>query len=162
MINAGNIRANIEEGVITDRDLKIITPFDNKLWIVRVTEKELVDALKVGAKSLACVDNTPGILQFSGVKYTMSKSGEIKAATYMDTDGKETKIDINNPNPAKIYRVAADDFIAKGGNGYLPGNLDAVEAKFDFDKNKVIADYLKKHPEPVEVSLEKRITITDA
>lgn len=161
MINAGNIRANLEEGAITDRDLKIITPFDNKLWIVKLTEKELVDAITAGAKSLTRIDNTPGILQFSGVNYTMSKSGEVKAVSIIDKEGKETKIDVKNPSTSKTYRVAVDDFIAKGGNGYLSGNLDSVEAKFDFDKNKLIADYLKKHPEPIEVSLEKRITIVD-
>lgn len=161
MINSGNIRASIEEGPITNRDLQTITPFDNKLWIMKLSEKELVDALKVSASSFVSVDNTPGILQFSGVKYTMSKSGEVKAASFVDKNGKETPIDVNNPNPFKTYRVAVDDFIAKGGNGYIAKGSNSVEKKFDFDKNKVVADYLKKHPEPVVISTEKRINIVD-
>lgn len=161
MINAGNIRACIEEGPITNRDLQVITPFDNKLWIVNMSEKELVDALKVSGNSLTTVDNTPGILQFSGLKYTISKSGKIQDATFVDKNGKETPIDINNPNPFKTYRVVVDDFIAKGGNGYLSGRRDNVEKKFDFDKNKVIIDYLKKHPEPVEINTEPRIKFVD-
>lgn len=161
MINAGNIRACLEEGPLTDRDLQIITPFDNKLWIVKLTEKELVDSLKVSAKSLTSVDNTPGILQFSGLKYTMSKSGEVKEATFVDKDGKETPINVINPNPFKTYRVAVDDFIAKGGNGYLSGNLDSVEIKFDFDKNKLIMEHLKKLNAPIEISSEKRIKFVD-
>lgn len=160
MINAGNIRAVIEEGPITNRDLQTITPFDNKLWIMKLNEKDLVDAIKIGAKSLVSVDNTPGILQFSGIKYTMTKKGEIKAASFMDKDGKETPIDVKNPNPFKTYRVAVDDFIAKGGNGYIKENPNAIEKKFDFDKNKVITDYLKKHPDVV-ISKEKRITIEE-
>lgn len=160
LINAGNIRASLEEGSVTNRDLQIITPFDNKLWILQLTEKELVDALKVSAKSFTTVDNTPGILQFSGLKYTMSKSGEVKNAVFVDKDGNETPIDVNNPNPFKTYRVAVDDFIAKGGNGYLSGK-SYIEKKFDFDKNKIIIDYFKKHPEPVEISNEQRITIAD-
>lgn len=161
IINAGNVRASVEEGPITNRDLQIITPFDNKTWIVKMTEKELVDAIIVGAKSLAKDDNTPGILQFSGVKYTMSKSGEVKAASFVDLNGKETPIDVNNPNTFKTYRVAVDDFIAKGGNKYMMAKPEAIEQKFDFDKNKLIIDYLKKHPEPIEVPTEKRITIVD-
>lgn len=160
-VNAGNIRASLEEGPLTDRDLQTITPFDNKIWILKITEKELVDALKVSAKSLTSVDNTPGILQISGLKYTMSKSGEVKAATYVGKDGKETAIDVNNPNTFKTYRVAVDDFIAKGGNHYLSGKADEVEKKFDFDKNKLIVDYLKKHTEPVVVDTTPRITIVD-
>lgn len=161
MVNAGNIRACIEEGPLTNRDLQIITPFDNKLWILRLTEKELVDAVKIGAKSLTKVDNTPGILQFSGLKYTMTKSGEVTAMTYIDKDGKEASIDVKNPNPFKTYTVAVDDFIAKGGNDYLSGRLDAVEKKYDYDKNKVVIDYLKKHSEPIVINTEKRITVVD-
>lgn len=161
VVNAGNIRASIEQGPLTNRDLQILTPFDNKLWIVRLSEKELIDALKVSASSLTTVDNTPGILQFSGLKYTMSKSGEVKSATFIDKDGRETPIDVNNPNPFKIYRVAVDDFIAKGGNNYLSGKLDNVEAKFDFDKNKLVIDYIKKLNAPIEISTEQRITFVD-
>lgn len=161
VINAGNIRANIEQGPITNRDLQIITPFDNKVWILKLTEKELVDALKAGAKSMKSVDETPGLLQFSGLKYVISKSGEVKGATFVDREGKESSIDVNNPNPFKTYRVAVDDFIAKGGNGYLEGKHQNIEKKFDFDKNKLIVDYLKKHPEPVELNLDKRITFVD-
>lgn len=161
LINAGNIRESLDEGPLTNRDLQIITPFDNKTWILKLSEKELVDAMKVSAKSLISADNTPGILQFSGIKYTMSRSGEVKAATYVDKNGKETPIDINNPNPFKTYTAAVDDFIAKGGNGYLSGNLDEVIKKLDYDKNKVVADYLLKHNEPIVVSTEQRITFVD-
>lgn len=160
-VNAGNIRANIEEGPLTTRDLKIITPFDNKVWIVKLTEKELLDAVKVGAKSLVNEEDFPGILQFSGLKYSISKSGDVKEATFVDKDGKETQIDVNNPNPFKTYRVLVDDFIAKGGCGYLAPNKDNVEKKFDFDKNKLVIDYIKKLNAPVEVSQEKRITFVD-
>lgn len=160
MINAGNIRACVEEGPITNRDLQTITPFDNKLWIMKLSEKDLVEALKVSASSLTDEDSRPGILQFSGIKYSMTKSGEVKAASFVDKDGKETAIDIKNPNPFKTYRVAVDDFIAKGGNGYLKYNPDAVEKKYDFDKNKVVADYLKKHPDIV-INTEKRINIVE-
>lgn len=161
MINSGNIRACIEEGPLTNRDLQVITPFDNKLWIIKMSEKELVDALKAGAKSMTTVDNTPGILQFSGLKYTITKSGDVKDATFVDKNGKETPIDVNNPNPFKTYRVVVDDFIAKGGNGYLSGELDNVEQKFNFDKNKLVIDYLKKHPEPVVINTEPRIKFVD-
>lgn len=161
MINAGNIRASIEEGPITDRDLKTITPFDNKLWILRMSEKDLVNSVKVGAKSLSSEDNTPGILQFSGLKYTMTKAGEVKSISFVDKNGKETPIDVNNPNSFRTYRVVVDDFIAKGGNGYLPKNPTNVEKKIDYDKNKVVADHIKKMNKPIEISPEKRITVVN-
>lgn len=161
MVNAGNIRASLEEGPLTNRDLQILTPFDNKVWVLRLNEKELVDAVKIGAKSLVKVDNTPGILQFSGLKYTMTKSGEVTEISYVDREGKETPIDVKNPNVFKTYTVAVDDYIAKGGNDYLSGRLDAVEKKYDYDKNKVVIDYLKKHPEPIVVDTKSRIKVLD-
>lgn len=161
MINSGNIRGNIEEGPLTTRDLKIITPFDNNLWILKLTEKDLVDAIKVGAKSLTNEEYFPGILQFSGLKYTLSRSGEVKGAIFIDKDGKEIPIDVQNPNPFKTYRVAIDDFIAKGGCEYLSRASDNIEKKFDFDKNKLIVDYLQKLNAPVEISTEKRITFVN-
>lgn len=160
-INSGNIRGVFEAGPITNRDLQIITPFDNKLWVLRLSEQEIVDALKVSAKSLTSVDNTPGLIQFSGLKYTISKSGDLKSATFIDKNGKEISIDVNNPNPNKTYSVAVDDFIAKGGNGYLSGKLDNVEAKYDYDKNKLVERHLKKTNAPVEIKEDKRITIVD-
>ncbi|MFA7659120.1 MAG: 5'-nucleotidase C-terminal domain-containing protein [Candidatus Gastranaerophilaceae bacterium] len=161
LINSANFRSSLEPGILTDRDLKILTPFDNKVWIIKLTEKEVVEALKVGAKSLVKDDNTPGIIQCSGLRYTISKSGELKAASLVDKDNKEIPIDINNPNTFKTYTVATDDFIAKGGNKYFENKEDSVTTKFNFDKNKLVEDYMKKHPEPVEISTEKRITFVD-
>jgi 5'-nucleotidase/UDP-sugar diphosphatase len=161
LINSGNFRSSLESGNLTDRDLKILTPFDNKVWIIKLTEKELVDALKIGAKSLTEIDNTPGIMQCSGLKYTITKSGQLKSAVFQDKNGQEIPININNPNPFKTYKVATDDFIAKGGNGYFTNKESALIKRFDFDKNKVVEDYLKKHSEPIEIKSDGRIQIID-
>ncbi|MEI8128989.1 MAG: 5'-nucleotidase C-terminal domain-containing protein, partial [bacterium] len=161
LINSGNFRFSLESGSLTDRDLKILTPFDNKVWIIKLTEKEIVDSLKIGAKSLTDTDNSPGIMQCSGLKYAMSKSGEVKNATFIDKDGKETPINIKNPNPFKTYTVATDDYIAKGGNNYFTNKQDAVITKFNFDKNKLVGDYMKKTNKPVDIKTDGRIKIVD-
>lgn len=161
LINSGNFRASFESGNLTDRDLKTLTPFDNKVWIIKLTEKELVDALKIGAKSIVAEDNTPGIVQCSGIKYTMTKSGELKNLTYLNKNGQEEQIDVKNPNPFKTYTVATDDFVAKGGNHYLPNKEDSLIKKFDFDKNKLVEDYFKKLKGPVDIKADRRIKIVN-
>lgn len=161
LTNSGNFRASFEPGELTDRDLKTLTPFDNKVWVVKLTEKEIVDALKVGAKSFLDEESMPGIIQVSGLKYTMSKSGEVKNVTYIDKDGSEKQIDVKNPSPTKIYTVATDDYVAKGGNGYFSNKEDCAIAKYNFDKNKLVADYFKKLNAPVDIKLDNRITIVD-
>lgn len=159
--NSGNIRSKFEVGTFTDRDVSEIIPFKNKMCIVPLSEKELVDMVKHGAKSMTDENNMPGIIQVSGLKYTISKSGELKEMTIIDKDGKETPIDIHNPSPDKTYRVALDSYLTSGGNGYLPNKMDSAEQKFDFDKVKVIKDYMKKVNEPVEIKTDGRIQIVE-
>lgn len=160
--NSANMRASFEPGPITTRDISGLTPFKNKMCIFKLNEKELVDAIKVGAKSLANADNMPGIIQVSGLKYVISKSGEVKKASFVDKTGKETLIDVNNPNTFKTYRVGADIFIAKGGNNYLSSNKwDGAEAQFDFDKDKLVVDYIKKLNKPIDIVGDGRIQVVD-
>ena len=161
LVNSGNFRFSLESGNLTDRDLKILTPFDNKVWIIKLTEKEIVDALKIGAKSLTEEDNSPGIMQCSGLKYTMSKAGKVKNASFVDKNGKEIPINVNNPNPFKTYMVATDDYIAKGGNDYFTDKTNALITRFNFDKNKLVGDYMKKRTEPVDIKTDGRITVVD-
>ncbi len=161
LLNSGNIRGNLETGTVTTRDVEGLIPFKDKMCIVKLNEKELVDAIKVGAKSLNNEGGQPGILQFAGVKYTMTKSGEVKTISYVDKNGKETPIDVKNPNPFKTYRVGMDDFIARGGNDYVPRKWENAEAKFNYDKDKLTIDYIKKLNKPVEIKTEGRIQIVD-
>lgn len=162
LINSGNIRSALDAGPVTDRDISSLTPFHNRMLILNLTEKELVDAIKIGAKSFTIGDNHPGILQFSGVKYTVSKSGEVKEITFVDKDGKESPIDLNNPNMFKTYTVAMDEFVAKGGNEYFPSNKwESAIQRFDFDKDKLVIDYIKKQKEPFDIKTDGRIKIVD-
>lgn len=157
MINPGNLRANFEVGKLTDRDLFNLTPFKNDMCVFKMTEKELVDALKIGAKSIFRDDKMPGLIQLSGVKYSVTKDGEIKNITFIDKEGKETMIDTNKPNPFKTYSVAADVYVAKGGNGYLTNKWDNAEQKFNFDKDKFVVDYLQKTSTPIDIKTDGRI-----
>jgi 2',3'-cyclic-nucleotide 2'-phosphodiesterase (5'-nucleotidase family) len=99
----------------------------------------------------------------SGLKYTVSKSGEVKSIIFIDKAGKETPIDINNPNPNKIYTVAMDDFMASGGDNLFENKIKSgqIDEKFDFDKDKLTCDYIKRLNTPIEIKDDGRITIVD-
>jgi len=161
IINSGNMREKFEQGKLTDRDIKAMTPFKNEMGIVSLNEKEIVDALKVGAKSIADTDGMPGLLQVSGLKYVATKSGEIKEVNFIDKTGKQISIDVNNPNTFKTYKVAADAYLTRGGNGYLPDKSQVLEQKFDFDKDKLVIDFVKKQKEPFVIKTDGRITVVD-
>ena len=157
--NSANIRSKFEVGTLTDRDLSALSPFHNKMYIVKLTEPEVVNAVKVGAKSLTASENLPGLLQVSGLRYTITKSGELKELSFVDKAGKETRIDVNNPNPFKSYTAAEDYFMVRGGNGYLSNKLNDYVQKFDYDNTKNVTDYLKKANKPVDIKTDGRITI---
>lgn len=162
VLNAGNIRGHFTPGIEVDsRLINDITPFEDKIWVNQLSEKDLVDAIKVGAKSLTRSTNKPGILFFSGMKYKLSDKGELLSLTYIDKEGKEHPIDINNPSTERKFTVASDDFFATGGDNYLPTNKnpDFVIKKYDFDKNKLACDYIKKMESPFEIIDDKRIEI---
>lgn len=162
MMNSENIREDIKKGKLTDRDVSEWTPFKNKTCIIKVSEKELVDAVKLGAKSTTIDDGRPGLLQGSGFKYTVTKSGELKELNIVGKDGKETPVDINNPNPFKMYRTGSDSFIATGGNGFVPKTrYDEAEVKFDFDKDKLVIDYIKHLNKPLDIKADGRIKVVD-
>lgn len=162
IINSANFRGKFEAGDVSLRDISSTSPFKNKMTITEVTEQELVNALKRGAESLTIPNSKPGILQVSGLKYTISKKGEVKNIKFIDKQGKEIPIDVNNPNPFKIYKVAMDSFVTSGGNNYFPNKYDNPEIiKFDFDKDKLTADYLKKLSQPIDIKTDGRIQIVD-
>lgn len=164
ILNAGNIRGSFSQGPIDTRLISDITPFEDHMMILGLTEKQIVDSIKVGCKSIPRSSNKPGILLTSGLKYKANKQGELLELEFIDKNNQVHKIDVNNPDPNKKYTVAADDFYATGGDGYLESNKNPefVIQKFDVDKNKLACDYIKKLNQPIEITDDKRIQIVEA
>lgn len=161
LLNAGNIRGSFSQGPIDTRLISDITPFEDHMMILGLTEKQIVDSIKVGCKSIPRSSNKPGILLVSGLKYKANKQGELLELEFIDKNNQVHKIDVNNPDPNKKYTVAADDFFATGGDGYLESNKhpEFVIQKFEMDKNKLACDYIKKLNQPVEIVDDKRVQI---
>ena len=164
ILNAGNIRGSFSQGPIDTRLISDITPFEDKMMILGLTEKQIVDSVKVGLQSITRSTNKPGILLVSGLKYKANTKGELLEMEFIDKNNNVHKIDVNNPDPNKKYTVAADDFYATGGDGYLESNKnpDFVIQKFDLDKNKLACDYIKKLNQPIEIIDDHRVEIIEA
>lgn len=162
LLNAANIRGYFSQGPIDTRLLTDISPFGNKMMILELSEKQIVDAIKYGLKtSFSRASNKPGLLLVSGMRYTGTKQGELLELEFIDKNNQVHKIDINNPRTDKKYTVAADDFFATGGDGYLESNKNPnfVLQKFNVDKNVLAADYIKKLDQPIDITDDKRIQI---
>ena len=161
LVNSGNIRGYFTEGVLTERNLFEITPFDNKMVKLKITEDELVNAVKTGAASINKKGHRAGLVIPSGFEYTLTKDGELKSLTVKNNDGTVKNIDIQNPDKNKIYTLATDDFIASGGEYLLPDKLEKADKIYNFDKDKLVADYVKKLGKPVEIVDDGRIKFVD-
>ena len=160
-LNSANLRSSFERGTFTNLDAKMLSPFNNQMVIANVTEKDLVDAFKFTAKTL--VNTRPGLFAVSGLKYSVRKSdGELLSMSKVDDNGKETPIDIKNPSPTKTYRVAADSFVMRGGDKVSSLNYVGKEEKvFEFDKDKLLCDYIKHQNKPIVVNQTGRVNIVD-
>lgn len=157
--NGGGIRASIEPGKITKGDVIAVLPFGNYLVVKEVKGIDILNALEHGTKSYP--EPAGGFPQVAGMTYRLDLNKEVgKRIHSVEIQGKP--LDIN-----KIYKVATNDFMAAGGDGYemlgggkliaeYPG-LDEIVAEHIgklgvIDKeveNRMILEEEEPVPEPV-------------
>lgn len=160
IINSANLRGALNIGEVTDRDISSITPFRNRMVKTYLSEKELVDALKFGAKSIVSHDKKPGLLICSGIKYTVNKQGELTSLSIADKQDNYKTIDIDNPDQNKKYLCAYDDFLAKGGDRfYMLNKINDLVEYCDYDKDTVAINYIKKMDKPLVIATDGRVKV---
>lgn len=157
-INAANTRKVPKKGTLTERDIMESTPLKNTLLVKKMTEKEIVRAIKDSLQATFSNETgEPGILHVSGLTYVADDSGNLKELNFVDKEGNKTPIDINNPSD-KIYNVCYDSFVAKGTEYpvFVPEKMThkTVDKTFDFDKDKLTIDYINKHPDKEQLSVK--------
>lgn len=165
IMNSANIRGKFPLGDVDTRDLAQISPFGNKVTVIRATEEEIVDAIEeMIEESMESPVHRPGILQVSGLRYEYSqKEGELKYLAFIDKNGKEIPIDIEEPREDRFYTIASDDYCITSSDAGLDLKhryKDSL-ARFDCDKDKIVERYLKKQTEPVIIKSDGRIKIVD-
>ncbi len=165
IMNSANIRSKFYEGDVDTRDLRLISPFANKVVVIQATEKEIVDGIKKRLKiTMESPVHRPGVLQVSGLKYEFYKNnGELKSLSFIDKEGIEHIIDIDNPDKERFYTVAVDDYCAesKSGGLGLKHRVDEALQKFDCDKDEFVAAFLRKQNSPVQIKSDGRIISID-
>jgi len=160
ILPASNIRGYFEPGKIDSRILADILPFKNKLYKMNYSEKDIIEALKIAAKSFTNTANKPGIFYTSGLEYTVTTNGKIKSAAFIDKKGNAKEIDINNPRTDKYYTVVLNDYCAQGNDGFKNLNQpDSVIEKYQFDATKCIIDTLNRTQKPIDIKDDGRIHI---
>lgn len=115
IVNAGGVRDSLPAGKLTYKDVLTVHPFGNTVVVVTLTGKEVLDYLNAAAKM------TPGsgaFAQFAGVQLVI-EGGKVQSA----------QVAGQAIDPTKTYRMAINNFVAAGGDGYPklsthPGYVD--------------------------------------
>lgn len=120
VMNSGGIRAGLESGDITYRDVLTVQPFGNDITVSDMSGEELTTYLGVVASIQV---GSGGYAQLAGVKMTVdciNHSVEIS-----DVAGKEF-------NPNATYSITVPSYSASGGDSYpklTPRNTGVTDAK---------------------------------
>ena len=129
--NGGGIRAPINEGEISMKDVNTVMPFGNTVAVIYVTGNELLEALE--ASTFCTPAAIGGYPQTSGIEWTLDTTVEYdQGDLYLNADGGETtyyapaslkRVTITAVNgepfdPEATYAVVTNNFCAAGGDTY--------------------------------------------
>ena len=124
--NGGGIRATIEAGDITKKDINTVLPFGNTLSIIKITGSELLEVLE--ASTFCTPEAIGGFPQVSGIVFTVDTTkaydadAEYPGTTYFAPKS-INRVTIQSVggkdfDPAATYTIATNDFMASGGDTY--------------------------------------------
>ena len=154
--NGGGIRAAINVGDISKKDINTVLPFGNTVSVVYVTGAELLEALE--ASTFCTPDSIGGYPQTSGIRWTLDTTKAYDQGSVYTLDGKESsyfapasirRVTINAINGEAfdkdaVYAVVTNNFCAAGGDTYNVfarsiGNFDT-----GIPMDEVVMDYINE------------------
>ena len=149
--NGGGIRAAINIGDVTKKDINTVLPFGNTLAVVYVKGSELLEALE--ASTFCTPTAVGGFPQVAGMKFTINIAKEYDAnaetypgSTYYGPNSiqRVTIDEINGKafDPNEQYAVITNNFCAAGGDTYYA--FKAATDQFDtaIPLDEVVVDYV--------------------
>lgn len=145
--NAGGLRADIDEGPITLEEIYAVLPFNNTLVTMDLTGEQVEQVLEEGANSGA------GTVQVSGLTWAYDADAPL--------GNRVTRVTLPNGeaiDPNATYKIATNNFMATGGDGFT--TLTQGRNTFDtqFDLVDTVVRYLAENS-PVNPQVEGRLTV---
>ena len=148
--NGGGIRATIEAGDITKKDINTVLPFGNTLSIIKITGAELLEVLE--ASTFCTPEAIGGFPQVSGIVFTVDTSkaydqgDEYPGATYFAPKS-INRVTIQSVggkdfDPAATYTIATNDFMASGGDTYYRFVNATANYDLGIAMDEVVMEYI--------------------
>lgn len=155
--NGGGIRANVDKGVVTRKNLMDVNAFGNTMCVLKVTGQQILDALEWSAHAPLNEDGT-GLTENGGFMHTAGLTYEInlhvkESPVLTDSQGVYTGIDASKPrrvqnvkvngkaiDPAAFYTLAGSAYtLQSGGDGYtMFKGAEVVKADCGKDQDLLI------------------------
>lgn len=142
LMNSGSLRRGLPKGDITQGQIISMQPFANRVLVMELSGKDLIDAMGVYATR-----GGDGISDSGRVVYDKA-----------DNSVRSFTIDGKAVDPDKIYTVATIDYLAGGGDYMVPlknGRIIATSDNIVYDD---LIDYIKRNfsRKPIKPSGELR------
>lgn len=143
--NIKGSRADLPKGPVTLRDIYLISPFNNTIVTMDLSGSQIKEVLE------RSVSGPQGFLQVSGLKmiYDGSKAKGQRVV--------RIEIGGNAIDPDGIYRVATNDFLAQGGDGFTAFTRGRNVKNTMASLRDVETEFVRKHS-PISARIEGRIT----
>ncbi|KAF2211353.1 hypothetical protein CERZMDRAFT_43701 [Cercospora zeae-maydis SCOH1-5] len=155
LINAGGIRATIDQGNITRGEVLTSFPFGNSLVEITMTGDDIWKVLEGIVSSVS---------EFNGEEVTsfvqVSRGIEIEYNPENNNGSKLVAVNIGNSSldRAETYNIVTLDFLAGGGDNFW--NLDFPNIVTLETQDEVLVRYIRSQS-PVNIGLEGRIAIVN-
>ena len=154
VINAGGIRATIEEGPITRGEVLTAFPFGNSIVEIKMSGQQIWDVLE-GIVSDVNQENGKEVTSFfqisKGIKVEYNEANEVGSRLVAVIIGEGPLM------PEEEYTLVTLDFLAGGGDNFFTPTKDF--AALD-TQDEVLVMYIQSQS-PVKVELEGRIVKSD-
>ena len=137
--NGGGLRASIDGGDVSMGEVLTVLPFQNTLATFQIKGADLVTALENGLSQIE--EGAGRFPQVSGMKFAFDRS-KPAGSRVVSVEVKEGDAFVPL-DPAKVYGVAANNYLRGGGDGYKIFATAATNA-YDYGPGleQVVADYL--------------------
>ena len=146
-MNPGGIRKDILAGEVTWGELFDVQPFGNYMVTMDMTGAQIETALEQQWVK-------PAFLQIHGITYSWSASAPVGDKV----DPANVLIDGVPLDLAATYTVAANNFLAEGGDSFTIFR-DATNKVYWGSDLDALVDYIKYLPQPFNALIEGRVTV---
>ena len=161
LMNGGGLRVSLRAGQVTYGDVLTVLPFGNSIYTLDLSGADLVKALENGVSALD--PNNPAASggrfpQVAGLRFTADVT-RLVGQRVVGVEIGTVQAGFKPLDPAAVYRVATNDFMVSGGDGYEALTRGTKVEQTDILLAEAVANYLRAKG-TLSPRVEGRITLT--